>query len=32
MLLGAVGEALEALPIFLEHGAERAMNGLHGKD
>jgi peptidyl-tRNA hydrolase, PTH1 family len=31
MLLGAVGEALEALPVFIEQGAERAMNGLHGK-
>ena len=30
--LAAVGEALRALPVFLEQGAERAMNGLHGKD
>jgi PTH1 family peptidyl-tRNA hydrolase len=30
-LLEAVGDALSTLPIFLEQGAERAMNGLHGK-
>ncbi len=30
-ILTAVGEALNALPIFLEHGSERAMNGLHRK-
>jgi peptidyl-tRNA hydrolase, PTH1 family len=30
-LLGAVGDAVAALPMFLEQGAERAMNGLHGK-
>jgi peptidyl-tRNA hydrolase, PTH1 family len=30
-LLEAVGEALAALPVFMEQGAERAMNGLHGK-
>ncbi len=30
-ILTAVGEALEALPTFIEHGAERAMNGLHQK-
>jgi PTH1 family peptidyl-tRNA hydrolase len=30
-ILCAIGEALNALPIFLEHGSERAMNGLHGK-
>jgi PTH1 family peptidyl-tRNA hydrolase len=31
-LLVAVGEALPALQVFLELGAERAMNDLHGKD
>jgi peptidyl-tRNA hydrolase, PTH1 family len=30
-ILNAVGESLNALPIFLEHGSERAMNGLHRK-
>ncbi len=30
-LLEAVGEALATLPVFMEQGAERAMNGLHGK-
>ena len=30
-LLEAVGDALSTLPTFLEQGAERAMNGLHGK-
>src|SRR5690349_18629947 len=30
-LLVAVGEALPALQVFLEEGAERAMNDLHGK-
>jgi peptidyl-tRNA hydrolase, PTH1 family len=30
-ILESVGKALEALPVLLEHGAERAMNGLHGK-
>jgi PTH1 family peptidyl-tRNA hydrolase len=30
-ILGAVGEALDTLPTFIEQGAERAMNGLHGK-
>lgn len=30
-LLIAVGEALPALQVFLEQGAERAMNDLHGK-
>ena len=29
-IIASVGEALEALPVFLEQGAERAMNGLHG--
>jgi PTH1 family peptidyl-tRNA hydrolase len=28
-LLEAVGEALDALPVFLEQGAEKAMNVLH---
>ena len=31
-LLQSVGYALEALQVFLEHGSERAMNGLHGKN
>ena len=31
-LLIAVGEALPALQVFLELGAERAMNDLHGKN
>src|SRR5687767_9190698 len=30
-LVEAVGDALATLPVFLEQGAERAMNGLHGK-
>ena len=30
-LLVAVGEALPALQVFLEEGAERAMSDLHGK-
>jgi PTH1 family peptidyl-tRNA hydrolase len=30
-ILGAVEQALDALPVFLEQGAERAMNHLHGK-
>jgi PTH1 family peptidyl-tRNA hydrolase len=30
-LLESVGEALAALQVFVEQGAERAMNGLHGK-
>jgi PTH1 family peptidyl-tRNA hydrolase len=30
-ILAAVGEGLEALSVFLEHGSELAMNGLHGK-
>jgi peptidyl-tRNA hydrolase, PTH1 family len=28
-ILGSIAEALEALPVFIEHGSERAMNGLH---
>jgi PTH1 family peptidyl-tRNA hydrolase len=31
-LLASVGEAVVALQVFLEHGSERAMNDLHGKD
>jgi PTH1 family peptidyl-tRNA hydrolase len=31
-LLEAVGDALATLPVFMEQGAERAMNGLHGKE
>ena len=31
-ILASVQEALEALPVFLEQGSERAMNGLHGKN
>jgi PTH1 family peptidyl-tRNA hydrolase len=30
-LLASVEEALESLPVFMEQGSERAMNGLHGK-
>lgn len=30
-ILSAISEALDALPVFIEQGAERAMNGLHGK-
>jgi peptidyl-tRNA hydrolase, PTH1 family len=30
-ILAAVEQALETLPVFLDQGAERAMNGLHGK-
>jgi PTH1 family peptidyl-tRNA hydrolase len=30
-VLESVQEALEALPVFLQQGSERAMNGLHGK-
>jgi peptidyl-tRNA hydrolase, PTH1 family len=30
-ILESVQDALESLPVFLEHGSERAMNGLHGK-
>ena len=30
-ILACVQEALEALPVFIGQGAERAMNGLHGK-
>jgi PTH1 family peptidyl-tRNA hydrolase len=30
-ILESVQEALESLPVFLEQGSERAMNGLHGK-
>lgn len=28
-ILDAVAQALEALPVFIEQGAEKAMNGLH---
>ena len=28
-IIASVGEALDALPVFLEQGAEKAMNGLH---
>jgi peptidyl-tRNA hydrolase, PTH1 family len=31
-LLESVGEALAALQVFVEQGAERAMNVLHGKE
>jgi PTH1 family peptidyl-tRNA hydrolase len=31
-ILEAVSESLEALPTFIEQGAERAMNGLHGRN
>jgi PTH1 family peptidyl-tRNA hydrolase len=30
-ILTTIGEALNALPVFLEQGSERAMNGLHGR-
>ena len=30
MLLAAVEEGLDSLPVFLEEGSERAMNGLNG--
>ena len=30
-LLESVSEAIPALQVFLEQGAERAMNALHGK-
>jgi PTH1 family peptidyl-tRNA hydrolase len=30
-ILAAVAQGLDALPVFLEQGSERAMNGLHGK-
>ena len=30
-ILAAIDQALQALPTFLEQGAERAMNGLHSK-
>lgn len=30
-IMASIEAALDALPIFLEHGAERAMNDLHGK-
>jgi peptidyl-tRNA hydrolase, PTH1 family len=31
-ILEAVSESLEMLPTFIEQGAERAMNGLHGRN
>ncbi|HEX7113732.1 MAG TPA: aminoacyl-tRNA hydrolase [Steroidobacter sp.] len=30
-IIASVGAALDALDVFVEQGAERAMNGLHGK-
>jgi PTH1 family peptidyl-tRNA hydrolase len=30
-IITSVGEALDMLPVFIEQGSERAMNGLHGK-
>jgi PTH1 family peptidyl-tRNA hydrolase len=30
-IIESIGEALEALPVFIEQGAERAMNGLHSQ-
>ena len=30
-ILASIDQALQALPTFLEQGAERAMNGLHSK-
>jgi PTH1 family peptidyl-tRNA hydrolase len=31
VILTAIGRALDALPIFVEQGAEKAMNSLHGR-
>lgn len=31
VLLDSIARALEALPVFVEQGAEKAMNGLHAK-
>jgi PTH1 family peptidyl-tRNA hydrolase len=31
-ILESIAEALEALPVFIEQGSERAMNGLHGRN
>lgn len=30
-IVAAIAAAADALPVFIEQGAERAMNGLHGK-
>jgi PTH1 family peptidyl-tRNA hydrolase len=30
-ILASIDQSMQALPMFLEQGAERAMNGLHGK-
>jgi len=30
-IVDAIGRALDALPMFIEQGAEKAMNGLHAK-
>jgi peptidyl-tRNA hydrolase, PTH1 family len=30
-ILESIAGALDALPVFVEQGSERAMNGLHGK-
>jgi peptidyl-tRNA hydrolase len=30
-ILASIDQSIQALPTFLEQGAERAMNGLHGK-
>jgi PTH1 family peptidyl-tRNA hydrolase len=30
-ILASIDQAIQALPTFIEQGAERAMNGLHGK-
>ena len=30
-ILASIDQSMQALPTFLEQGAERAMNGLHGK-
>jgi PTH1 family peptidyl-tRNA hydrolase len=31
-ILDAIGSALDALPVFIEQGAEKAMHGLHTKN
>jgi PTH1 family peptidyl-tRNA hydrolase len=30
-IIASIDQSMQALPTFLEQGAERAMNGLHGK-
>ena len=31
LILAAIGRGLDALPVFMEQGADKAMNGLHTK-